>query len=481
MKGFTQILRVSPCRVKRLLKAMKAGHSAPFQSKRTNPKETMRVQETHADAWLAWCWHALATPLPKNNVSDYDTLVEPYADDTFPVDRDWAVGPSPFDSASASMPDQAGVRGMLKMSFQSFYELYTMTCSGQPASLSTLRRTWVHGNWEKRIHFQRLTYHISCDECAQLREWRRIACDDDDRAKVEAAHEAHIMTIMRDRFAISRMDEIARKSLHGIVPVATLLQQVAMTIDGMDQAKFRVPRWKFKNTPKELESLFRPCLHVHGAIIPGCLETFYICEPDLPEDANLQCTCMGRSLHLVATLSAKKGITMPRQFRVDFDNTAAEGKNNTCLTWYSWLISEGRFDVIDAQSSQVGHTHHIQDQRFSVAATLLSKTERLQRPTAFMDVLKKRVTPLEASLHVEVFASSYDWKEWLAPLNVNWKGHTSTQYTKCIHEIRVFRFTKRHLLSEDMQNLVESEFHESPSPDAIFPKFGAYTDGGMKQ
>ena len=64
---------------------------------------------------------------PEKKVSDYETLVfEPDADGTFTVDRDWAVCPSP--SASASMPDHAGVRGTLKMTFQSSYELYTMTC-----------------------------------------------------------------------------------------------------------------------------------------------------------------------------------------------------------------------------------------------------------------------------------------------------------------------------------------------------------------
>ena len=121
------------------------------------------------------------------------------------------------------------------------------------------------------------------------------------------ARHIHVTKIMMDRAAVSRMDGIAHRSLsteYSSMPRD--IRQLAMTIDGMDQAKFRVPRWKFAKISKDLEGLWRPTLHVHGTIVRGCCETFFMCEADLRKDANLQCTCMARALQLAALTSAKK-------------------------------------------------------------------------------------------------------------------------------------------------------------------------------
>ena len=87
---------------------------------------------------------------------------------------------------------------------------------------------------------------------------------------------------------------------------------------------------------------------------------------------------MARSLQLAAVASAQNGVPMPNKWRFDFDNTSAEGKNATCFTWFSWLVAEDVFEVIDAESCQVGHTHNIQDQRFATAATILADALRLE-------------------------------------------------------------------------------------------------------
>eukprot|EP00973_Karenia_brevis_P068976 9588350-Karenia_brevis.AAC.1 len=62
---------------------------------------------------------------------------------------------------------------------------------------------------------------------------------------------------------------------------------------------------------------------------------------------------------------------MPAKIRVDFDSTPAEGKNATCFTWFSGLVAEDRFCVIDAESMEVGHTHN-NHQRFAIAGSSLA-------------------------------------------------------------------------------------------------------------
>lgn len=360
LQTFCSVLGISRSRVRRLLDALLEGQAVPCEDLRSQ-RIHQRQQQEHADAWFNWCWNTLATPIPTAKVSDYtdadpassasvqeeacDELVaenkavsHATASDTHASALVQAVSSLPWESfnewaLSSSCPSTSAVaplhsaRGLLKMSFTSFYDLYTTTTDGQPVSYATFRRAWVTGSWSEKLKFIPVGHHSSCPACAHFREWRRHCITDGDRAKLEAARTEHITRIMRDRAVISRLDDIARRSMqqrYQDMPLES--RHGAMTIDGMDQAKFKVPRWKFAKVSKDLEGLWRPALHVHGTIVHGSCETFFICEPDLPKDANLQCTCMARSLQLAAVSSATLGIPMPQCWRFDFDNTPAEGK-----------------------------------------------------------------------------------------------------------------------------------------------------------
>ena len=117
----------------------------------------------------------------------------------------------------------------------------------------------------------------------------KLCTSDADREKVQAAKSKHTQQMMMDRAVTSRNDEIARRSL--TTDAATVPFEVRhgeMNIDGMDQAKFKNPRGKFAGVSKDLEPLWMPNLHAHGTMVPGCLETFYICNPDIPKDGNMQ-------------------------------------------------------------------------------------------------------------------------------------------------------------------------------------------------
>ena len=84
--------------------------------------------------------------------------------------------------------------------------------------------------------------------------------------------------------------------------------------------------------------LWRPQLHVHGVIIYGCRELFFLLDMTVPKDANMQVTCMARALHLVSKVADERGLNMLRCWRFHFDNTPSEGKNAACLSWYSVVV-----------------------------------------------------------------------------------------------------------------------------------------------
>ena len=159
--------------------------------------------------------------------------------------NEWVLGPSPSGSATAPL---SSARSLLQMSFASFFNMYESTCTGQPASKTTFSRAWTSGNCCEKIKFLPIGHHSSCAECEKFREWRRTSKTDSDRLKVEEARTAHITQIMLDRATVSRLDEMARRSLHfDYMAISNDTRHGATTIDGMDQAKFRVPRWNLSN------------------------------------------------------------------------------------------------------------------------------------------------------------------------------------------------------------------------------------------
>ena len=69
-----------------------------------------------------------------------------------------------------------------------------------------------------------------------------------------------------------------------------------ITIDGMDQSKFRCPRNLASSS--EFESCWRPQLHVVGAIYHGVCECYFIMGPDVAKDANMEATVCSRTLEI---------------------------------------------------------------------------------------------------------------------------------------------------------------------------------------
>jgi hypothetical protein len=65
-------------------------------------------------------------------------------------------------------------------------------------------------------------------------------------------------------------------------------QLCKMWIDGMDQAKYRVPRNLKAN--KAFDGLWRPQLRLVGVTVMGEVECYLIMDPDLPKDSNMECS-----------------------------------------------------------------------------------------------------------------------------------------------------------------------------------------------
>ena len=101
----------------------------------------------------------------------------------------------------------------------------------------------------------------------------------------------HILRAVGKRSEMASEDAARNPSKDGIDQV------LKITIDGMDQAKFKCPRNIAAS--KAFEKLWRPQLHVIGAIAHGHLEVMAIMPPDAPKDANMNMTVLSIVMDLV--------------------------------------------------------------------------------------------------------------------------------------------------------------------------------------
>ena len=135
-----------------------------------------------------------------------------------------------------------------------------------------------------------------CKVCAKIDEERRQATTVEERAAVSQEKKNHIQAIMADRAVSVRTNRAAEE--HSKVPsVDGINQLLKITIDGMDQAKFRPPR-NFASSV-EFDSCFRPQLHMVGTICHGHFEEYFIMDTDQAKDANMNCTIISRCLDLL--------------------------------------------------------------------------------------------------------------------------------------------------------------------------------------
>ena len=81
-------------------------------------------------------------------------------------------------------------------------------------------------------------------------------------------------------------------------------------IDGLDQAKCKCPRELALS--KEFEKAWRPQLHVVCVLFSGVLEAYYILEPDMHSDSNMEMTLVNRTIDLAQKVLKKRGLPLPQ-------------------------------------------------------------------------------------------------------------------------------------------------------------------------
>lgn len=123
------------------------------------------------------------------------------------------------------------------------------------------------------------------------------------------------------------------------------------------------------------------------------------------------------------------------------DNTPREHKNQQLLIWSAFLVCTNKFESVTNDFFEVGHTHNVCDQRFSVLAPRLSRSPVLECPEEFADVIRNQVEPTSGrELLVEIIEGAHNWNAHFENVNVSIAGLTTTQKESQVnHSWRIVR------------------------------------------
>ena len=370
------------------------------------------------------------------------------------------IGPMPGDPALVC---KLAPKAAPPMTWEDVFCLFDGWCRKNVVisrcSTETIKRVW-HAKWKPTLSFRHPTNHSVCARCTEIQMWRK-RCEPDSREARACSdiYIEHIDDTNQDREVDTRIQNLATENFLASSPPAAISEDLLNgTVDGMEQAKFKLPRHP-NNKSKDATALWKPQLHVTGVTMDGVQEYWYLYDCVLPKNASTQITLLADTLDFVDVACAERNRPMPKMYRMVSDNAAAETKNQTVMKYFAFLVFHEVFQVAELAQKTCGHTHDRQDGRFAVCANALNRnchTEGgcMQDPEDVAKLIREKVRPLPRIRPHEVIIleGTWDWKDWLSELPLQVSGHVGTQKRKeeNVTEPHVYRLVLRKNIEDSL-------------------------------
>ncbi|CAK0812887.1 unnamed protein product [Prorocentrum cordatum] len=275
------------------------------------------------------------------------------------------------------------------------------------------------------LRFRKRTgQHACCDYCLYCkRRLRRRDLNIQERATALEEYCHHLHDVMADRLVDSNFTELSLSCSRAMREQGLRLSQVAqnlsvlvLRVDGVDQAKFRVPR---THSPSHaFEKLLRPALHVTGAWSHGFGFHLAVSDCDMKKDSNNTIEVIARMLESIYDAQG----ALPLSLYTVLDNTCRENKNNIVLKFFTKLVQLGVFRSITVAFPEVGHTHGPLDGAFGWLCVRLSLAE-FDDADEVVELLQGFLANLQVDPGSKEGAKAYkldqaaDWVTWLSGLD----------------------------------------------------------------
>jgi hypothetical protein len=300
----------------------------------------------------------------------------------------------------------------------------------EPASRNTFLS--VFSACSPKLRIRKQGTHATCDTCIQLKKAIRLAGLANRKQKALEEYSRHIMQQWLDRQVYWHAMELSlslRAALRNgstFLRLSRSLSQMCLIVDGIDQAKFRIPRIILKG--HSLDKLLRPALHVQGAWCHGFGYHLAVSDADMKKDTNNNIEVMAR---LLSQISSKHS-GLPRSLHIQQDNTSRECKNQLILKFCLKLVALNIFASVTLSYLITGHTHENIDGTFGQITVKLS-AEEFNSDDEVVQILSKLVSELgvdkdsrEASLAYKLDEAA-DWISWFEETGVSVSQLTGPQ------------------------------------------------------
>ena len=225
------------------------------------------------------------------------------------------------------------------------------------------------------LRSRKIGQHAVCHACTIFKNMLSKARFPQDRQSILEEYTAHILKQWMDRQVYGNATTVSLEcrrlldSGQSFSNLAVSVSQVCLVVDGMDQAKFRVPRIFRKS--KGLEKLLRPALHVQGAWAHGFSYHLAVMDADMRHDTNNNVEVICRVLGQIFETHGG----LPLGLHLQQDNTCRECKNQKILKWAIKLVALGVFQWVSLNYLITGHTHEDLDGTFGQLTVKLSALE----------------------------------------------------------------------------------------------------------
>jgi hypothetical protein len=160
--------------------------------------------------------------------------------------------------------------------------------SKEPSFTTFLRALQIATPWLK--FRKKAGQRANCDICVQYKTELKKMMNPNARGLLIEEYNKHLLDQWLDReidlnFAsISAECAVALRSGQVLLNLSKRLSSCLLRVDGVDQAKFRVPRVALKS--HAFEKLLRPALHIQGAWCHGFGFHFAVADADCRKDTN---------------------------------------------------------------------------------------------------------------------------------------------------------------------------------------------------
>lgn len=433
-----------------MVKLAKAGHpSLPAKAPRMGRASPA---STALDAWFLTVYRHLAEPLAIPGSGDM-AIVEAGSEVELAELTD-VNHPLFLATINAERKDHRVMNLKVPKRFLNFesvvslYHFYKQDeALDQQVSYKTFNLGWK--SWQSFLPLKNAGQQSKCTICANLSERRSSAVDSAERCEIDREKKDHINIVMADRRIAERGNRLAaRDDVFKKGENDDLVMKIQL--DGMDQSKFSLPRVKRLVGTSLLSKLWRPGMHVSGAIVFGLLEFYGIMPFDTPKDASMNCTLLARILDLTAAHLRELGDTygFPAHLCINVDNTPRESKNSHFAAFLSFLIHKRVFRSICCEYLQVDHTHNELDQRFSSLASFIKSADVLQDPEELQEWMATHMKAAAGrALKVEPVSNTWDFKNWMGQVSLHVEGLTSTHVQPYANH--VWKFESRLFVTDE--------------------------------